>query len=241
RGGKEHHWANTAGDHGKERGFENQLVQIGWLLQRMSETMVTPEVSEFSFVRQKLIEFMKGVDLHGHQTHIETEFRNLNGWVESYNTRNLSKKAFVVAVVAALFGFFSLFSCNGKSIEELVKNNTERIKALEDQQEQLGKLEGHVTTTSEAVEAQQEQLGKLEGHVTTTSEAVEAQQEQFGKLEPQVMANIDAVQAIKYRIKKIEDQVTWIEERLNGLLSTLVEALKKFGEKNTDAAEETKE
>lgn len=76
------------------------LLRIGWLLQRISENIVTPEVSRFSFVRKKVLSFLDEVHFDEHVEHIEAEFQKLNRWLNE----DIITIATVTAIVVAILG-----------------------------------------------------------------------------------------------------------------------------------------
>ncbi|MCA9501376.1 MAG: hypothetical protein KC588_19455, partial [Nitrospira sp.] len=87
------------------------LIRVGWLLQRISENVVTPEISRFSFVRQKIISFMGGVRFEEQRGHIEAEFEKLNKWINEDIIFIATVTAIGVAFLAMVVTIIGLFCC----------------------------------------------------------------------------------------------------------------------------------
>lgn len=101
---------------GGEDPIYGKLIRIGWLLQRISENVVTPEVSRFSFVRKKIIGFMEGVHFDEFIEHIEAEFLKLNKWLNEDIITIATVTAIFVATFAIIIGLLpdeakNLFFC----------------------------------------------------------------------------------------------------------------------------------
>ena len=88
-----------------------KLIRVGWLLQRISENVVTPEISRFSFVRQKIISFMGGVRFEEQRGHIEAEFEKLNKWINEDIIFIATVTAIGVAFLAMVVTIIGLFCC----------------------------------------------------------------------------------------------------------------------------------
>ena len=99
---------DTLSSCGDKNTVYNQIIQIGWLLQRMKEHIITPEVSGSSFVRHKLIRFMKEFRLNEHMRHINSEFQDLNRWLNEASVAKAAKKALCVAIIAVVIAVVSM-------------------------------------------------------------------------------------------------------------------------------------
>jgi len=130
----------------------DQLVQIGWLLQRVSETLITPEISRFSFVRHKLTEFMKRVHLHEHLAHLETEFQNLNVWVNDESTAKGTRGALRISENTLWIAQIALVVTIVIGIATTVVGILQWRSSGENHQNELEKLNGSVNELKGAVD-----------------------------------------------------------------------------------------
>ncbi len=78
----------------------SQLMYVGWILQRTSGRVITPEVTRYSFVRKKLTIFLEGVNFEGQRGYIQSEFEKLNHWVDHTITTLAARITLVVSIIA---------------------------------------------------------------------------------------------------------------------------------------------
>lgn len=76
----------------------SELMHVGWILQRTSGRVITPEVTRYSFVRKKLTIFLEGVNFEGQRGYIQSEFEKLNHWIDHTISTLATRAAVVVSI-----------------------------------------------------------------------------------------------------------------------------------------------
>ncbi len=59
----------------------NRIIRIGWVAQRTAGKVITPEISRFSFVRKKLLDFMEGTNFNHQIEHIQSEIQKFDNLI----------------------------------------------------------------------------------------------------------------------------------------------------------------
>nr|WP_281721135.1 hypothetical protein [Nitrosomonas nitrosa] len=91
---------------GPKKELYNKVIHIGWLAQRTTDKVITPELSRFSFVRKKIACFMEGVNFQEHMTHIQSEIQKLDSWMNNDHIHRVAELALIISVIAILVSVF---------------------------------------------------------------------------------------------------------------------------------------
>lgn len=80
----------------------NKIIRIGWVAQRTAGKVITPEISRFSFVRKKLLDFMEGTNFNHQIEHIQSEIQKFDNWVNEKIVIRAAEIALYVSIIAIL-------------------------------------------------------------------------------------------------------------------------------------------
>lgn len=95
----------------------NKIIRIGWVAQRTAGKVITPEISRFSFVRKKLLDFMEGTNFNHQIEHIQSETQKFDNWVNEKIVIQATKVALYASMIAILVTVFQ------KPIENVLCEN----------------------------------------------------------------------------------------------------------------------
>ena len=95
----------------------DKIIRIGWVAQRTAGKVITPEISRFSFVRKKLLDFMEGTNFNHQIEHIQSEIQKFDNWVNEKIVIQAAKVALYVSIIAIIVAVFQ------KPIENVLCEN----------------------------------------------------------------------------------------------------------------------
>lgn len=138
--------------------IHSQLIEVGLIIQRTSGRVITPEVTRYSFVRRKLIDFLKTVNFEEHRGYIQSEFEKLNQWVEAARTTWIARVAIVVAALSlfatAVIGGIQIYLSVKQSPDCPSQKAPEWVKGLSGQMDNLKKSTANVNSEMEKFQVQ---------------------------------------------------------------------------------------
>lgn len=150
----------------------HQLTHIGWVMQRISEKIVGPEVTRFSFVRKKIASFMEGVNFEEHMRYVQSELQQLNGWLNQDIIKSATLWAVFVGSVGAILGAYEIAKDFWKPLSDPVSITTqENIETLP---KRLDSMRDNIEKQERAIGAVKSEVKKLEGNIMDLKKALKA-------------------------------------------------------------------
>lgn len=125
--------------------IHDQLIHVGLIIQRTSGRVITPEVTRYSFVRKKLIDFLKAVNFEDHRGYIQSEFQKLSEWVEAVRTVWVAR----VAIFVASLSFLAAVAIGGIQIYLSVSPDCPSLQVAESAKDPRGEMDKLKTTTAD--------------------------------------------------------------------------------------------
>lgn len=151
--------------------IHSQLIEVGLIIQRTSGRVITPEVTRYSFVRRKLIDFLKTVNFEEHRGYIQSEFEKLNQWVEAARTTWIARLAIVVAAGAAALSLFATVVIGGIQIHLSVKQSPDCPSQKEP--EWIKGLSGEMGNLKKSTAAVNSEMEQLQGKIGALAKDLE--------------------------------------------------------------------
>lgn len=151
--------------------IHSQLIEVGLIIQRTSGRVITPEVTRYSFVRRKLIDFLKTVNFEEHRGYIQSEFEKLNQWVEAARTTWIARLAIVVAAGVAALSLVATVVIGGIQIHLSVKQSPDCPSQKEP--EWIKGLSGDMGNLKKSTAAVNSEMEQLQGKIGALAKDLE--------------------------------------------------------------------